>query len=392
MQFTFLSENFEMRVIHIVHGKANPNGHNGISRVVYHLNKQEKMQGVESEIWALVDDVKTHHSQKRDEFVSIECYPRVRLPFGKHEIIESLLRERGRIDIVHFHMIWFYDKNIIAQALSKAGIPFVITTHGTYSKPHALTGKRILARLLYEVDYLNQATEVHTITREEGTGLQKYGYTGRSFVAYNGIDLDEIPSSRSREYFADKPYKDKIKFIWVGVLREDKNLRSLIKACSLLSTEDRGRLVIILVGPDYKGNAAKYLKYASELGCGDSLDYVGPLYGQEKYNAIESADAFVLPSFSEVFSLAMLDAMACSKPCLVSSGCGYNYFINENFFVPCEPYPQDLMIGIKEMLDRQDEWEVMGLNGRQAIERHFNWNSIAKIMIANYVRILKRDI
>lgn len=376
-----------MRVIHIVHGKANPTGHNGISRVVYHLNKQEKLQGVRSEIWALVDGARQHHTHKRDEHVTVECFPRVLLPVGSHQIIERLVAEKDSIDLVHFHLIWFYDKNIIADALRKAGIPFVITTHGTYSKPHAYTGKRLLAKWLFELKYLQSATEIHTITREEGTGLQKYGYDGRSFVAYNGIALEEVPATRRSDFFADKPYRDKIKMIWVGVLREDKNLRSLIRAVSMLPADAREQLVCVLVGPDYRGNAAKYLALAEELGCAGNFDYIGPLYDQQKYDAIESADFYVMPSFSEVFSLAMLDAMACSKPCLVSTGCGYNYFVHEDFYVPCEPYPQDIAAGIQEMLARRGDWRRMGANARRAIEQHLNWGSIAKVMVANYARI-----
>jgi glycosyltransferase involved in cell wall biosynthesis len=376
-----------MKIIHIVHGKANPTGHNGISRVVYHLNKQEKLQGVDSEIWALVDDAKYHYTQKRDKYVTVECFPRVRMPFGSHEIIERLVAKKNSNCLVHFHLIWFYDKNIIASALNRAGIPFIITTHGTYSKPHAYTGKRRLAKWLFEVDYLNMATEIHTITREEGTGLQAYGYRGRSFVAYNGIDLDEVPEKRSRDFYADKPYRDKTKLIWVGVLRDDKNLCGLIEAVTMLPENERKQLVCVLVGPDYKGNASKYLAMARSLGCSENFDYIGPLYDQHKYDAIESADVYVMPSFSEVFSLAMLDAMACAKPCLVTTGCGYNYFIFDDFFVPCEPYPQDIAYGIERILGRRAEWPRMGSNGRQAIEQKFNWKSIAQVMINNYARI-----
>lgn len=378
-----------MKIIHIVHGKVNPTGHNGISRVVYHLNKQEKLQGVDSEIWALVDDAKSHYTHKRDEFVNVECFPRVRLPWGTNEIIGRLVREKKCIGLVHFHLIWFFDKNIIAAALRKAGIPFIITTHGTYSKPHAYTGKRSLAKWLFEGNYLNMATEIHTITREEGTGLQKYGYRGRSFVAYNGIDLNEVPSKRSTDFFVDKDYRDKVKLIWVGVLREDKNLRGLIEAISLLPIALRDQLVCVLVGPDYKGNASKYMSLAQVLGCAANFDYIGPLYDQQKYDAMESADLFVMPSFSEVFSLAMLDAMACSKPCLVTTGCGYNYFIEDNFFVACEPYSQDIAYGIQEIFGKRDDWPQMGLNGRKAIEEKFNWRSISQVMISNYSRILK---
>jgi glycosyltransferase involved in cell wall biosynthesis len=379
-----------MRVIHIVHGKANPNEHNGISRVVYFLNKYEKLKGVQSEIWAIVDGVKERFTHRRDEFVSVECFPRVRTSWGKNPIVTDLLREKDSIDLVHFHLIWFYDKNIIATALKKAGVPFIITAHGTYSNPHAYTGKRLVAKWMFEREYLEMATEIHTLTREEGTGLQKYGYSGPSFVAHNGIDIAEIPSTRSSAFFDGKPYRDRTKLIWVGVLREDKNLRSLIKAVSSLPRSQRDRLVCILVGPDYRGNAAKYIALSEQLGCRENFDFVGPLYGQPKYDAIESADAYVMPSFSEGFSLAILDALGCGKPCLVTSGCGFNYFASSNAFIRCEPYPQDIARGLHELLSREPQWAAMGDTARKLVEDHFNWAAVADVMIDNYQRIARR--
>lgn len=83
-----------MKVIHIVHGKANPRGHNGISLVVYFLNKYEKLKGCDSQIWAIVDGVKSHYTHQRDEFVTVECFLRVWTPFGNHQIIEKLREEK----------------------------------------------------------------------------------------------------------------------------------------------------------------------------------------------------------------------------------------------------------------------------------------------------------
>ncbi len=376
-----------MRVIHIVHGKANPAGHNGISRVVYHLNRQERLQGCDSQIWGLVDGIRQHVTHRRDDIVSVECFPRLLNPFARHEIIERLEEQRFSVDLVHLHLIWFYDKNIIGQALKRLGIPFVVTSHGTYSKDHAYTGKRLLARWLYERAYLNMADEVHLITREEGTGMQKYGYTGKSFVAYNGIDLDEIPQERRRDFFDSKPYAGRVKLIWVGVLRDDKNLRSLIQAVAMLPAHIKATLVCVLVGPDYKGNTARYQALARELGCEENFDFLGPLYDQDKYDAIESADAYVMPSFSEVFSLAVLDALACGKPAVISSGCGFNYFAERQFFVACEPYPQDIAFAICKLLDSRHDWERMGRNARRLVEQELNWSSISAAMLRNYARI-----
>lgn len=39
-----------MKIVHIVHGKANPASANGISRVVYYLNKYERLAGINSQL------------------------------------------------------------------------------------------------------------------------------------------------------------------------------------------------------------------------------------------------------------------------------------------------------------------------------------------------------
>jgi glycosyltransferase involved in cell wall biosynthesis len=115
------------------------------------------------------------------------------------------------------------------------------------------------------------------------------------------------------------------------------------------------------------------------------------LYGQDKYDALESADVYVMPSFSEVFSLAVLDAMACAKPSVITSGCGYSYFIDKDFYVGCEPYSQDIAKGIDTILQRKADWKTMGNNARAFIDSELNWKSIAETMIKNYARIIRGE-
>ena len=377
-----------MRIVHLTHGRANPESHNAISSVVYNMNKYEKLEGIQSEIWAIVDGTKKHYSYTRDKYVTVECFPRVRLPFIKNEIIEKLIDNKDSIDLVHFHLIFNIDKNIIANSLKKYGVPFIITSHGTYSKPHASTGKRLIAKYLYEKQYLNLAKEIHTLTREEGTGLQQYGYNGKSFVAYNGINISELKKERNSNFFADRDYNNKIKFIWLGVLRDDKNIKSLIEAVAYLDNEVKKQIVIIIVGPDWKGNLSKYKQLAIDLHCSENFDFLGPLYNQDKFDALESSDIYVMPSFSEGFSLAMIEAMSCAKPLLITPGCGLNYISNRTFSVNCEPYSQDLTRGITEILIKKDDWIQMGIESKLIVEEKLSWDKVTKVMIKNYERII----
>lgn len=380
-----------MKVIHIVHGKANPASANGISRVVYYLNKYERLAGVDSQIWAIVDGVKKHESYKRDEYVTVECFPRVTL-WGGRDIIKQIEKEKDSIDIVHFHLIWFYDKNIIMKAVKRLGIRTVVTTHGTYSKPHAYTGVRIVARTLYELDYLNMADECHILTREEGTGLRKYGYKGKSFVAYNGYEPNDMPTGNriNRDFFKDYPFHNKTIITMVSVLRNDKNIDYIIQAISMLPKEKQEKLAFVLIGPDNKGNAVRFDKLAKDLGVKDSYYWLGPLYKDDKYNAMLSSDGYIMASDSEGFSMSIIDAMACSLPMILTAGCNMKYLSKDNFYLMCEPYPQDLARSIEVFLSDAHAMKIFGERAKKVLEENLHWKQIVKVMEENYKRIIKK--
>ena len=47
---------------------------------------------------------------------------------------------------------------------------------------------------------------------------------------------------------------------------------------------------------------------------------VGPLYGQQKRDAFAAASLFVLPSYSEAFSLVVVEALGAGVPVLTTKG------------------------------------------------------------------------
>lgn len=376
-----------MKIIHIVHGKANPASNNGISRVVYYLNKYEKLAGIDSQIWAIVDDVKHHETYKRDEFVTVECYPRVKI-WGSREIVRAIEREKDSIDLVHFHLIWFYDKNIIMKAVNRLGISSVVTTHGTYSKPHAYTGVRIVARYLYELKYLNMATECHILTPEEGTGLMKYGYKGRSFVAANGFDKKDLPENQRKDFFKDYPFYGRTIISMIAVLRQDKNVDRIIRAIALLPKEQQNKIAFVLIGPDYKNNADRYKTLAKELNVMDCFYWIGPLYNEDKYNAMFSSDGYIMASDSEGFSMAIIDAMACGLPMILTSGCNMKYLSDEKFYLMCEPYPQDLSRALKQFLEMGNERKELGYRAEKILKDKLYWEKVVSGVIDNYKRII----
>ena len=63
---------------------------------------------------------------------------------------------------------------------------------------------------------------------------------------------------------------------------------------------------------------------SATYGIADRCHFPGFLRGRQVYECYKSSDVFVMPSVSEPFGIAPLEAMQCGCPCIISkqSGCG----------------------------------------------------------------------
>jgi glycosyltransferase involved in cell wall biosynthesis len=65
------------------------------------------------------------------------------------------------------------------------------------------------------------------------------------------------------------------------------------------------------------------------LGISERLLFLGPLYGDAKWAALQDADVFVLPSQNENFGNAAAEAIAVSTPVIVTDRCGIAPWVHD---------------------------------------------------------------
>lgn len=368
-------------IIHLLLGKCNPDNEIGVNKVVYYLTKNLKKLDCDVEIYTISKKVKKNEQIKNADGVIINIFP------SALNLIMAIRKIKKDIELIHFHIPWRPVKLIILYFIIKWEIPYIVTAHNCYSPFFLKQGRflKFLASILYELRYLNSAKAVHALCREEITDLREYGVKSDIFYLPNGIELCNLPNKLKTVYWNNLPQvKNKIKFGFIGRIAREKNLEELIKSIGLLDNSIKEKIVVIIIGTGEKSYIDNLQKLIIDSGLQENFIFAGPIYGEEKYNALSSLDVYIHPSKGEVVSMAVKEAMACCKPCVITRTSYISYFQYNDSFIMVEPYADDIKRGIITIIENSSKWSQMGQNGKSLIEKEFNWKIIAKEMLKYY--------
>jgi glycosyltransferase involved in cell wall biosynthesis len=107
--------------------------------------------------------------------------------------------------------------------------------------------------------------------------------------------------------------------------------------------------------------------------------------GEHAREAWGAANAFILPSYSEGFSMAVLEALACALPCLITTACHFPELACAQGAVVVEPLARTVSQGLRELLERSpDERRQLGCNGRRLVETSYTWDKQAQRLASVY--------
>jgi len=210
--------------------------------------------------------------------------------------------------------------------------------------------------------------------------------SARSVVISLGIDTQEygsIPRSGHFRSRLDLPETSPL-LTFLGRISPLKGLPHLFRSMRLVSAEMRGA-ILVLAGPDDRGHTRELKRLANEIGVEDLVRWVGTVSGAEKVDLLLDSDLLVLPSVSDSFGLAAVEAMAVGCPVVLSSEVGIAPLVrmyDAGWVTPGKP--KALARTILEVLQDTATREAKILAARRLVEERFDADKVAPEMLTFY--------
>ena len=224
-----------------------------------------------------------------------------------------------RYDVVHVHALFSFAPDLAAWLARRRGVPYVIRPLGVLNRYGMRARRPWLKRLslrLVHGPLLRDAAAVHFTSQAEADEAAELGIPMRGIVIPLGV---EIPGPGDREVLlARLPALVGARvLLFLSRLDPVKNLEALIDAFACIAA-DTPDVRLLVCGAGEAGYVASLKVRAEARGVAGRIEWAGEVRADEKASAFALADLFVLPSHSENFGIAVLEAMAAGVPVVVS--------------------------------------------------------------------------
>ncbi|MFQ4137706.1 glycosyltransferase [Nodosilinea sp. PGN35] len=293
-------------------------------------------------------------------------------------------------DVVHTHTLFSPMLSWVHRLCQSRRVPYLMTPHGML-EPWALAHKPKKKAFYFrwiEKDALTKASAIHVLTQGEADGLAAMGLNNTVLLP-NGIDAQSLGCNAKPELFYRYFPEAKGKKIILFMSRIDpkKGLDLLARAFAKVRTEFPCAHLII-AGPDSVGYGVKVQRYFDEVGCLDAVTFTGMLTGELKQSALNVSSLFTLPSYSEGFSISVLEAMACGLPCVITTGCN---FPEADAAGAAQVVAVDSRAIAQALINCLANWpraKAMGDRARKLVLEHYTCDKVAVRLLATYTAIL----
>ena len=310
---------------------------------------------------------------------------------------QAIKRNLAQFDLVHIHGLYRFPQAVTAYYARKYRIPYVITPHGSldpflfHQKRHRIS-KRIYEYVI-EKPNLDHAGAIQYTTEDEMTLVKPLRLRAPGVIIPNGLDTqlyDDLPSYGSfrTRYGIDQ---DEIVILHFGRINFKKGLDILVNAFAR-SAQQHPNVRLVIAGPDNDGYQAQVQQWVREHGVVEKTLFTGMLDKAESLAVLTDADIFALPSYTENFGIAVIEAMMCKLPVVISDKVNIWREIkahNVGIITACDA--GEVSSAFNHLIEHPEQRTRLGTAGKAFVEQTYSWAPITAKLRAMYQNLIHAD-
>jgi len=304
---------------------------------------------------------------------------------------KTLARKIPDFDLVHIQELWHYPGYIASKIARSRNVPYIVTIHGELNEWN-LQQKRLKKQIYMTAiqrGILQKSAALHAITQAESNRIRQLEIETPVAMIPNGIHTEEFENLPDRSQFVSRypELENRLIVLFLGRIQQKKGLDILAQAFgNLARTRDDVRLVV--AGPDEDNTLTEVKTILKSHGALEKAVFPGMLTGEQKLEALSAADIFALTSYSEGFSVALLEALSAGLPLVITDECNFPEVGDSRAGFVVRPNDSETASALMSLLDSADLRREMSENARRLVRSNYTWERIAEKMFTLYENVI----
>jgi glycosyltransferase involved in cell wall biosynthesis len=174
--------------------------------------------------------------------------------------------------------------------------------------------------------------------------------------------------------------------VFLGRIHKKKGFDVLVPALARVA-EAMPDVETVVAGPDDEGEWPRVEKLLARVTPRPRVRYIGPVAAIEKWRLLAASAVFVLPSHAENFGVAVVEALACGTPVVVSQNCPWRSVEERGAGFWVENTPERVASALLAILQDPALACRMGAAGIE-LSRAYSWPTVGAAMATKYREIL----
>lgn len=291
-------------------------------------------------------------------------------------------------EVVHVHAVFSFSVIAACWTARAAGVPFIVRPLGILNGWGMANRRRWVKALsfrLLDKPLLDAASAMHYTSGLEQREAESLGLKARGVVIPLGFNVAAMGAGQDNEV-GDRGAKNAPaeQVLFLSRLDRKKGLELLLQAFAMVAAQ-RPTASLLIAGDGEPSYVESLKALSSNLGLANRVTWAGHLNGEAKRSALAESAVFTLPSSSENFGIALLEAMAAGLACVSCKEVALAADVaGDDAVVLVNREPKPLADALCALLDDEEKRKQLGARARDVALRDYSLTAMGNRLRALY--------